>query len=159
MRVIALYLIQIYYKGEVILQLNCYLNCKKKLHLHSLSHQTIFCHLSFLTHMFEIVPVLVGKPKDFRAFNDSFGLPIFSLWNWIFFCNNFSAWYLASFYKSSSICNFVDLNCFRCFSLSFVALATLSMNQSWVLFLILRSKKGATSSMRSKHAILTLSRN
>ena len=32
---------------------------------------------SFLRHMFEIVPFLEGKPKDFRAFQNSFGLPIF----------------------------------------------------------------------------------
>ena len=33
---------------------------------------------SFFREMFEIGPFLEGKPKDFRAFHNSFGLPMFS---------------------------------------------------------------------------------
>ena len=130
-------------------------------------HQSIFCHL-FERDMFEVVPFSEGQPKDFRAFHNFFGLPIFSFIflfvKLTFFCFiNFTAWYLAFFYKSSSICNFVDLNYLRRFTLSFIALATLSSNQSCVLFLIFRSLKGVILlttlkifSMRSTYAILTL---
>ena len=97
--------------------------------------------------MFETEPFLEGKPKDFRAFYDSFGLSMFSF-NfslYIFFSSfiNLFARYLDSLYDSSSICNFADLKCLRCFPLNLIASATSSTNQSWMLFLILRSLKGA----------------
>ena len=54
------------------------------------------------------------------------------------------------YYKFSSICNFVYLNCLRRFFLSFIDLANSSSNQSWLLLLILRFVKGAILSTTFK---------
>ena len=86
-----------------------------------------------------------GKPKDSEFSTIPLICQYFVL---IFNCKivfsfiNFSAWYLAYLYKSSSVSSFVDLNCSRRFSLSFMASATSSLNLSWLLFLILKSLKG-----------------